>query len=788
MLSRIGVSYKLLLIYALDMVAVIFLGYSLAEEKYIAINFAKKEVAGNAYMSAVRDSVFAMIDFDAAARGTEPAAVEKAASLVKAQMAAVTQAERDYGQGLDSAAMSTALVREGRRVTMKPEQTDVMLRQGITASRNLLARIGDQSNLILDPDLDSYYSMSLVLLRFPELTEVLVTLGDNVRAAGRGEHMDNDQRSELLVIEGRLTSVIKGIQDDLAAGYRGNPDGSLAQALDPGYLELSDGLEKLTQRLRETVVSGTVRPADSAAISTLIGGVLSSSHASWIATAQELDRLLDLRISGFFHRMAVHFGLAGLILAVILALVLAVGRRIARPIAHLAAVAGQVRQTNDYTLRAHWQSSDEIGRLVEAFNSMLERLQAENAREQEMAARSRAAEAQHDLVEAIPIPLVVSRLSDQVILHLNQPAALLLGSRSDDPAKSGALDAGWLSGADRGRLLDGLGTDGAINEFEVECSTHSGARFWALVSARLLTYQGEAAVLTTVTPIDERHRMEEELRGSKESAEATLSELRAAQQSLIQAEKMASLGGLVAGVAHEINTPVGIGLTGASMMVSETAKIQKLYAADEMSQADFEDFLSLADETSRLLVSNMDRAAGLIQSFKQVAVDQTSAERRSFNLGSYIDEVLASLIPAIKRGRHEISVDCPDNLLIDTFPGALSQVLTNLVMNSILHAYDDDRAGKLSISVRPIDGKEFKLVYADDGCGISPETLPRIFDPFFTTKRGSGGSGLGLHIVYNMVTSSLQGQISVHSTPGEGTSFTLRLPCEVSVERALISA
>ena len=260
--------------------------------------------------------------------------------------------------------------------------------------------------------------------------------------------------------------------------------------------------------------------------------------------------------------------------------------------------------------------------------------------------------------------------------------------------------------------------------------------------------------------------------------------LRQAQQNLIQAEKMASLGSLVAGVAHEINTPVGNTLTAASHLFDKVADVKLLLDENRMRRSDLVAFFALLGETSRLMVTNCERAAELVQSFKQVAVDQTSGERRQYDMKGYIQEVLVSLRPQMRKTPHVVTLDCPDHLEMDSFPGALSQVLTNFLMNSIMHGYDGSRAGNILIRVSQPESGLVELVYADDGHGIPRENLRRIFDPFFTTRRGAGGSGLGLHIVFNIVTGTLRGTIDVQSAVGQGTRFTLQIPRHTPSEDA----
>ena len=268
----------------------------------------------------------------------------------------------------------------------------------------------------------------------------------------------------------------------------------------------------------------------------------------------------------------------------------------------------------------------------------------------------------------------------------------------------------------------------------------------------------------------------QELQRKKEEAEQALSSLKDAQESLLQAEKLASLGALVAGVSHEINTPVGIALSSASLLAESTAEIKAIFEAGAIRKSNFQEYIGTATEAAGLILSNCNRAAELINSFKQVAVDQTSAERRRFRLENYLREILRSLTPKLRQAGVGVSVNCPIDLEIDSFPGALSQVLTNFVMNSVIHGFDDGRRGHIAITVTQPSPDQVELIYQDDGKGMSEAVRQRIFDPFFTTKRGSGGNGLGMHIVFNIVTGTLRGQITVESEDGGGSKFTLTFP------------
>ncbi len=267
-----------------------------------------------------------------------------------------------------------------------------------------------------------------------------------------------------------------------------------------------------------------------------------------------------------------------------------------------------------------------------------------------------------------------------------------------------------------------------------------------------------------------------ELGKRKAEAEEALDHLRTAQESLVQAEKLASLGALVGGVAHEINTPVGIALSCASHLADATRDMRKLFEADDIGVDDFERFMATALDTTGLILSNCERAAELIRSFKQVAVDRTTSERRRFELGAYIRETLASLGPHLRQAGHAVSIGCPDGIAMTSYPGALSQVLSNFVMNSLVHGFEPGQIGEIRIQIDQPAAGQVRIMYSDTGTGIPEENRGRIFDPFFTTRRGTGGSGLGLHIVYNLVTGPLEGTVAVECPPGGGTTFVVTIP------------
>lgn len=267
----------------------------------------------------------------------------------------------------------------------------------------------------------------------------------------------------------------------------------------------------------------------------------------------------------------------------------------------------------------------------------------------------------------------------------------------------------------------------------------------------------------------------EETRSANRELEQTMAQLQDAQTQLVQTEKLASLGGLVAGVAHEINTPVGVGVTAASTLRTAAQELGERVEGGTLKRSHLNEFVRTADDATRIILSNLHRASELVQSFKQVAVDQSSAERRHFELKEYVDEVLLSLTPKLKKTPHQVTTDIPEHLMLDSYPGALAQILTNLITNALIHAFDDRQPGTIHLQAQA-EGPQLRLRCADDGRGMPAEHLKKLFDPFFTTKRGSGGSGLGMHIVFNLVTQALQGKITVDSTPGQGTRYDMLIP------------
>lgn len=321
--------------------------------------------------------------------------------------------------------------------------------------------------------------------------------------------------------------------------------------------------------------------------------------------------------------------------------------------------------------------------------------------------------------------------------------------------------AGQFSGEIRGRRRDG-------NIFPVIVS-----------ASELVDSDGQASgfmqVSRDITELKQAEQMKEQLINELKK---TNEELKKSQEQLVQSEKMASLGQLVAGVAHEINTPIGIGVTAASHFQDITEKIVTAFENKTMKKSELEGYFADAKETSSLILNNLRRTGDLIISFKMVSSDQTSHVQRIFNIKSYIEDILLSLKPKLKHYPIKIEINCPDNIEINSFPGAFAQVITNLIMNSLHHAYDKGQEGRININITPQDTMII-IKFIDYGKGIPEQNLKKIFDPFFTTSRGSGGTGLGLNIVFNVVNQTLKGSISCESAVGIGTTFILRIPVKI---------
>ncbi|MBF0383926.1 MAG: response regulator [Magnetococcales bacterium] len=282
-------------------------------------------------------------------------------------------------------------------------------------------------------------------------------------------------------------------------------------------------------------------------------------------------------------------------------------------------------------------------------------------------------------------------------------------------------------------------------------------------------------ILQITASFSEKWSIEQALKNRTAELESSLEILQKTQDHMIQTERLTALGELVAGISHEINTPLGISFTAISHLQNQARQLTELLKIGKLSRSAMERLLNDIVSSSDLVYGNLERATQLIQSFKAVSVDQTSQQKRKFNLRTYLDEIFSSLRPKFKNTQHEVNIECPENLIIDSYPGIISQIITNFVVNSLTHGFAKGTSGAISIKV--ISSPDWiKMVYQDDGLGLDQETKKRIFEPFFTTARDQDGSGLGMHIVYNLITQELGGSVQCESEPGEGVSFTIKIP------------
>ena len=496
-----------MLIYLLDLTAVIFISGILINEKFIAIDFARKELRGNAYISDIRAALS-----DAALLG---AGLEARRAALPVHLATLAAAESALGEGFKSAALNEALraaltksleLASATRLPPLNAAPAAQIAQALESGTLLLTRVGNQSNLILDPDLDSYYTMSLVVSRYPELLEVVHGLRMRLDEGRRSLTPSTELRAHYAVLEGRLAASAKAIARDHAEAYAaGGP--ALQAALKPRELALLGAIDTFQTAVLVATTVGASAADSTLAFAAAVAAeraLLLEVEQAWTSASVNLDQLLQARIEASYRRMGLHLGTALALLLAILAVVTLVARAIARPLRHLAAVAEEVSLSGNAQLRAQSQGSDETARVIAAFNDMLDQLGHEREAQKELAANARAADAQRELVQATPIALVVTAIPGHEVLHANPPAERWLAGRNTDPWKHG------MEPAVRARFFQQLADRGGVDEFEVRWQ-QGDELAWAVLSARLIQYQGQDAVLTAFSPINHLKLMERRL-------------------------------------------------------------------------------------------------------------------------------------------------------------------------------------------------------------------------------------------------------------------------------------
>jgi PAS domain S-box-containing protein len=487
----------------------------------------------------------------------------------------------------------------------------------------------------------------------------------------------------------------------------------------------------------------------------------------------------------------------GLVMGVVL-LTLSVGslmhafglrRLVTDPLLALSQLAQRVTLEQRYDLRMPVAGGDEVGRLAAAFNAMLGTVEARDA------ALRRSQSLLHNIVEKSTAIIYVKDLEGRFLM-VNEHFRLILPPGAPDPighhdSELFGPEVGCAVNANDHSVL----AAGMASTYEEQVPDGGGAlRTYISSKFPLFDERGQAWALCGVsTDITDRKKNEDELAQYRDrleelvavrsaqmveanrGLEASLATLQLAQDELVRSEKLAALGALVAGVAHELNTPIGNSLLAVSTLVDQTRQF-KLASAHGVKRSALLTFVDEIGIGSDIVLRNLTRAIDLVGSFKQVAVDRTSAQRRAFNLGALMGEILLVLTPTLKHSGIQVRHEIAPEIAMDSYPGPLGQVMINLIENARIHAFEQRTDGDIWITARAVTPGWIELCVCDNGAGIAHEHVGRVYDPFFTTKLGKGGSGLGLHIVYNIVHGVLGGKIEVDSAVGNGTRFILTLP------------
>jgi len=416
-----------------------------------------------------------------------------------------------------------------------------------------------------------------------------------------------------------------------------------------------------------------------------------------------------------------------------------------------------------------WQTEDELGHFIQAYNS-IQRLQEKfekNLQDQ--------LSFQRTLLNGIPSPIVYLNKDRNIVdcnpsfnelVHIeklqviNQPLSNIIKDLSLDTNLQNTQIKGEMTVASH--LGQNSGTIGMTLMYS---------------SAPLFDSQGNAqGHVIVLQDISERKRSEAKIQEARDSAEKALADLELAQDTLVQTEKLASLGRLVAGVAHEINTPIGSSVTVSSALLDRAKHFREEFENGQLKKSSLMVFIDGVEEAASLLNSSLTSAVHLVQNFKQVAADQTSTQRRTFDLKTVLEEVISTLVPRLKHTRHSISIDIKSGISLDSFPGPLGQVVTNFFTNAVNHAFTDEQAGTMLINAQLLPNDMIEIIFEDNGKGIPADLQKKVFDPFFTTKMGEGGTGLGLNLVHNITVKILGGTLTLQSSEGQGTKFIVTIP------------
>ncbi|WP_229258312.1 sensor histidine kinase [Duganella rivi] len=470
----------------------------------------------------------------------------------------------------------------------------------------------------------------------------------------------------------------------------------------------------------------------------------------------------------------------------------------------LQALTGESEQIaqGDYSKALPVHGDDEIAVFTRTLNAMSAALRERIAQLEQSQQRLSESEARFKtLFDMAPLPLTVSdrdgriMAANRALSHTFGTAATqLIGKRSDEVPF-------WASTVERERIWKMYRDEGAVHGAIAGVLLPDGSVGSVAIWSSSLTLDGNPAIIWALLDLTEELNAKRELKDLNVSLESRVRERSAAleranadlsaalqtlqhtQDELLASEKMASLGSLVAGIAHELNTPIGNSLLASTALRDRVHEFDAHVAAGALRRSELTAHLEEVRMASELISGSLHKAAELISSFKQIAVDQTNDQRRTFDLLSAVHDTIATYMPRLRRVPCEVVLQIPDGMSFDSYPGGLYQILNNLINNAINHAFEHSKGGTITVRAETVDDDIIELMFSDDGCGMTDDVLKRVFDPFFTTKMGQGGTGLGMNIVYNIVTGILGGRITIDSAPGIGTAVRMLLP-RIAPQRA----
>ena len=463
----------------------------------------------------------------------------------------------------------------------------------------------------------------------------------------------------------------------------------------------------------------------------------------------------------------------------------------------LQALTGESQQMalGDYSKALPVHGDDEIAIFTRTLNTMSAALRERIAQLEQSQRRLSESEARFKtLFDMAPLPLTVSDREGRIVAAnravrhtFGSAAASIIGKRSSEVPF-------WASAVERERIWRIYREEGAVQGAIAGVLLPDGSVGSVAIWSSSLTQDGSDVIIWALLDLTEELNAKRELKDLNVSLEsrvrersaalerangelnATLQTLRHTQHELLSSEKMASLGSLVAGIAHELNTPIGNSLLASTALHDRVLDFEQQVSAGNLRRSQLTAHLDEVCTASTLISGSLHKAAELIASFKQIAVDQTNDQRRAFDLLAAVQDTIATYMPRLRRVPCEVTLQIPAGLVLDSYPGGLYQILNNLITNALTHAFEQRQGAAITVSAERLEGDSIALAFSDNGSGMSDDVLKRVFDPFFTTKMGQGGTGLGMNIVYNIVTGVLGGRISIDSSLGAGTTIRMLLP------------